>query len=44
MFDINKVELELSDRQITNGHAKVNANVEVKVSANKEDDCDACTI
>ena len=41
--DGEEVELELSDRQITNGHAKVNANVEVKVSA-KEDDCDACTI
>ena len=39
-----EVELQLSDRQIVNGHAKVNASVEVTASANKEDDCDACTI
>jgi len=39
-----EVELQLSDRQIVNGHAKVNTSVEVTASANKEDDCDACTI
>ena len=42
--DGEDVELELSNRQIVNGHAKVKASVEVTASANKEDDCDACTI
>jgi ribonucleoside-diphosphate reductase alpha chain len=38
------VELKLSDRQVVNGHAKVNTGVDITASANKEDDCDACTI
>ena len=42
--DGEDVELQLSDRQIVNGHAKVNTSVEVTASTNNEDDCDACTI
>ena len=42
--DGEDVELELSNRQIMNGHAKVNTGVEITASANNEDDCDACTI
>ena len=42
--DGEDVELELSNRQIMNGHAKVNDSVEVKASAEIDDDCDACTI
>jgi len=42
--DGEDIELKLSDRQIINGHAKVNTSVEVTASANNDDDCDACTI
>jgi len=38
------VELQLSDRQIVNGHAKVNTGVDITASANNDEDCDACTI
>ena len=38
------VELQLSDRQIVNGHSKVNTGVDITASATNEDDCDACTI
>ncbi len=37
------VELELSNKQIVNGHAKVDTKVEV-YAANSDEDCDACTI
>ena len=40
--DGEDVELELSDKPIVNGHAKVS--VEATVTADKDDDCDACTI
>ena len=39
------VELELSNRQVTNGHAKVNGSVGITAStASTDDECDACTI
>ena len=41
--DGEDVELELSDRQVVNGHAKVKTSVEVTAKAN-DDECDACTI
>ena len=40
--DGEDVELELSDKPIVNGHAKVG--VEATITADKDDDCDACTI
>ena len=42
--DGEDVELELSNRQVVNGHTKVNTGVEITASASNEDDCDACTI
>ncbi len=42
--DGEDVELQLSDRQIVNGHSKVNTGVDITASANNDEDCDACTI
>jgi len=41
--DGEDIELELSNRQVVNGRAKVNDRVEVTAKAN-DDECDACTI
>ena len=38
------VELELSNRQVVNGHAKVNTGVDITASSKNDDECDACTI
>ena len=43
LFLDEELELELSDRQVVNGHAKVKTSVEVTAKAN-DDECDACTI
>ena len=37
------VELELSNKPIVNGHAKVDTKIEVH-AVNSDEDCDACTI
>ena len=38
------VELKLSDRQIVNGRATISDDKKITVTADKDDDCDACTI
>ena len=38
------VELQSSNKQIVNGHAKANTSVKMTASANNDEDCDACTI
>jgi ribonucleoside-diphosphate reductase alpha chain len=38
------VELELSNKQIMNGHAHANGTVKVTATVDDGEDCDACTI